>query len=134
MEEFDIRSAVIGICVGAGFIGSFVLGQYLRFGGEFALVQPTRFVVDYNDLIVLLLTCIAVLLTILGIGIALLTVFGVRSVKVLATKQAFAAAKAELENEESAISKKILKIAESSAYSGIEKINIDDEQAKGEFD
>lgn len=122
------------VFVGLVLCAFFVAGQCLRFGAEFSLAPPSDISISYNDLIVLLLTCIAVLLTILGIGIALLTVFGLRSVKTIATKQAFLAAKIQLEDENSALARKILKLAERSAYAGIEPLDAENEKQRGEFE
>lgn len=130
----NIKATLTGLLVSLAVIGSFLLGMSLRGGASLSVEAPKSFTLTYSDFVVLLLTCIAILLTILGVGIAILTIVGIKNVRTVATKQAYSAAKAELDNPESSISKRILKVAESSAYQGVESIASPNSRNYGEFD
>ena len=128
-----IRPFIYGIVIAVACLIFFFAGLYLQDGALITVAPPKDIEIRYSDFIIVMLTCIAVLITILGVVIALLTVFGIRNVKVIATRQAYLAAKAELDNKDSSISKLILKVAERSAYQGIESID-GNGNSRGEFD
>lgn len=113
---------------------SFISGTYFHFGANISVSSPKSIDISYSDFIVLLLTFVTVILTILGIGIALLAIFGIGAVKKIAAKQAETTAKAELDFDSSPISKRIMKRVESIAYDGVKNIKSDEIEARGEFD
>lgn len=129
----SIKAIIATLILSTFIVASFLLGMSLRGGGVLTVEAPRNFVLTYSDFVVPLLSCIAVLLTILGVGIAILTIVGVRSVRSVATRQAYSAAKAELDNPESSISRRIMQVAQGSAYQGVEGVRSPTNRSYGEF-
>ena len=116
------KTAAIIVVAILTLTATFLAGRSLRFGAQVAVVPPAQVSVSYADFIVILLTCIAILVTTLGIGVAFLTLVGWRSIQARVVEQTTIVVNNELTNPQSDLSRRILTAVEDVAYDGVRTV------------
>lgn len=107
---------------------AFLLGNSVSNIFSIEITKPRFIEISYADFIIILLTCLALMITVVTVGVGFMTIIGWQNLKASAVEEAAKVVEIELQNSESDLSKRLIK----GALKGI--TSVDEEIERGEFD